>query len=334
MVKYVDKNGLIYYTSKIKGIRDDLQNQIDDIKSIGRFLSNWSCKTGKPTSEPPGLSPGDAFTYRSGDYYLVSEIAASGGTNYRPNGSTYIVGSTSSTVETDEVAVGDMYIYDSQNWLLLYNTRKTVSFSNLSGSPYDNTNLSSALNSKQNELLEGTGIAIDADTNTISNSGVRGVSTGSTNGTISVNTNGTSAEVPVAGLGSAAYTPSTNYATSAQGTKADTALQDVQVNGTSVVSGTTANIPKASNSTLGVVQTNGSYGIEISANGYIATIPAAEATLVAKLNGRNVVVANNLDIAIREGLGNNSLTWTDAYKTSARNTIGAGAKTIIREWVG
>lgn len=126
------------------------------------------------------------------------------------------------------------------------------------------------------------------------------------------------------------------FATSTQGTKADTAIQGVQINGTDLTKDVNnkVNIPKASNSTLGVVQTNGSYGIEISSNGYIATIPAAEATLAAKLNGRNVVVANNLDIAVREGLGNNSLTWTDAYKTSARNTIGAGAKTIIREWIG
>lgn len=61
------------------------------------------------------------------------------------------------------------------------------------------------------------------------NSGVRSVSTGSTNGTISVNTNGTSADVAVYGLGSAAYTTSTDYATAAQGAKADTALQPADV---------------------------------------------------------------------------------------------------------
>lgn len=47
------------------------------------------------------------------------------------------------------------------------------------------------------------------------------IATGTTNGTVSVR--GTN--VPVKGLGSAAYTPSTAYATAAQGTKADTALQ-------------------------------------------------------------------------------------------------------------
>lgn len=161
MVKYIDENGLIYYTSKIKGIRDSLQGQIDDIKGIGRFLSNWSCRTGKPMSEPPGLSPGDSFSYRTGDYYLVSEIANQGGTNYRPNGGVYIVGSVSSTIETDDVSIGDMYIYDSQKWLLLYNTQKTVSFVNIAGSPYDNTNLAGALNSKQNEITVDNKLSAD-----------------------------------------------------------------------------------------------------------------------------------------------------------------------------
>ena len=55
----------------------------------------------------------------------------------------------------------------------------------------------------------GTGISLSGTT--FSNSGVRGVTTGSTNGTISVNTNGTSVDVAVKGLGSAAYTASTAY---------------------------------------------------------------------------------------------------------------------------
>lgn len=48
------------------------------------------------------------------------------------------------------------------------------------------------------------------------------VKEGTANGTIKVN--GT--DISVHGLGSAAYTPSTNYATAAQGAKADTALQE------------------------------------------------------------------------------------------------------------
>ena len=67
---------------------------------------------------------------------------------------------------------------------------------------------------------------------------VRSVTEGTANGTILVN----GAAVNVHGLGSAAYTPSSNYATAAQGTKADSALQKTDIttgatNGTISVDG-------------------------------------------------------------------------------------------------
>lgn len=57
--------------------------------------------------------------------------------------------------------------------------------------------------------------------------GVTEVATGKTNGTVSVTKGGTATEVAVGGLKSAAYTESTDYATAAQGAKADTALQAI-----------------------------------------------------------------------------------------------------------
>jgi len=185
-----------------------LQDQVDNLSARGRFLALWNCATGLAQSNPPE-SP---YTYKSGDYFIVGTVASGSGTNYKPNGSSYTTGVASTTVETAEVAVDDVYYYDGTNWRLQVNTQKTLAFVNIAGSPYDNTNLASALNSKQDELTQGTGIAIDTNTNTISNSGVRSVSTGSTNGTISVNTNGTSAEVSVHGLGTAAFTSATDYA--------------------------------------------------------------------------------------------------------------------------
>ena len=152
-------------------------------------------------------------------------------------------------------------------------------------------------NAKQNALTAGTGIDITSDT--ISNTGVRAVSTGATNGTISVNTNGTSAEVPVYGLGSAAYTASTaydasgaastaetnaknyadslasNYATAAQGALADTAVQPSDLNGyatetwvgnqgyiTGITSGdvtTALGYTPADSASLATVATSGNY---------------------------------------------------------------------------
>lgn len=63
------------------------------------------------------------------------------------------------------------------------------------------------------------------------------ITTGGTNGTIKVGEE----EVAVAGLKSAAYTDASDYATAAQGTKADTAVQEVAegtTNGTILVDGT------------------------------------------------------------------------------------------------
>ena len=85
--------------------------------------------------------------------------------------------------------------------------------------------------------------------------------TGTTNGTIKVD--GT--EVAVAGLGSAAYTASTAYATSAQGTKADSAIRGVKVNNTALTpdSGKIVNIPLAATNSSGSAGTAGAVTLEI-----------------------------------------------------------------------
>lgn len=152
----------------------------------------------------------------------------------------------------------------------------------ITGTLSDQTDLQSALNAKQDALTAGsniniTGSIISATDTTytgsdgvtltgtnFTNSGVRSVATGSTNGTISVNTNGTSADVAVYGLGSAAYTASTNYATSAQGGKADTAVQPGD---------------------LSTVATSGSYNDLLNK----PTIPTVnDATLTIQKNGTTV----------------------------------------------
>ena len=211
-----------------------LQDQIDNLKQRGHFLSLWNCATGLAQSNPP-QSP---YVYQAGDFFIIGTVAAGGSTNYKPDGSSYTTGVASTTVETEAVDENDVYWYDGTNWLLQINTQKEVTFGSIAGDPYDNSNLSGALNAKQNELTPGTGIDITSDT--ISNSGVRSVATGSTDGTISVDTGGTTAEVAVAGLGSAAFKAAASFATSAQGTKADTAIQDVRTgttNGTLAVDG-------------------------------------------------------------------------------------------------
>ena len=120
----------------------NLQDQIDDLKSMWRFLSLWDATTWLPISFPLSTP----YNYQTWDYYLVETVWA---TNYRPSWTQY-TGTASTTAETDELEIWDMYIYDWQIWLLQINHGKTVSFANLSWQPSDNANLASALNAKAN----------------------------------------------------------------------------------------------------------------------------------------------------------------------------------------
>lgn len=82
---------------------------------LGRYLSGWNCATGLATTNPQE-SP---YEYTTGDYFIVSAVAAAGGTNYRPNGSSYVIGQASTTVESSVVTINDTYLYDGTNWMLL-----------------------------------------------------------------------------------------------------------------------------------------------------------------------------------------------------------------------
>lgn len=131
----------------------DLQDQIDDLSGRGRFLALWNCATGLAESNPPE-SP---YAYKAGDYFIVGTVSsADPAVNYKPNGSSYTTGVASTTVETNEVSVNDTYFYDGTVWKLQSNAQKEVSFSALAGSPYDNTNLSNALNAKQDVIQVST----------------------------------------------------------------------------------------------------------------------------------------------------------------------------------
>lgn len=117
-----------------------------------------------------------------------------------------------------------------------------------------------------------------------------------------------------------------------------TALQGVQIDGTDLTidANKKVEIPMAggTKATAGVIWTTMSQGLQFGtttgAKGRLEIYAAQENHLIAKNQKYTPVVPANLDIAIREGLGNNSLTWTEAYKTSARNTIGAEAQSTIQ----
>lgn len=74
-------------------------------------------------------------------------------------------------------------------------------------------------------------------------------------------------------------------------------VSDVQVNGTSVVSSGVANIPIATNSSLGVVIPKN--GLEITSAGNLNTVKANNSQIDARTNNFNVIVPANLDYAVR-----------------------------------
>lgn len=141
-----------------------LKWMIDDLAGFWKFLSLWNATTWQPISFPLATP----YTYSTWDYFVVETISsATPPVNYKPNGSSY-TGTASSTAETDELEVWDVYVYDGAVWLLQSNHWKTVSFWNIAWDPYDNTNLWNALGDKQDVLTAWTNITIDTVTNTIS----------------------------------------------------------------------------------------------------------------------------------------------------------------------
>lgn len=148
-----------------------LYDYIQNIASRWRFLSNWNSATGLPMTNP-SESP---YPYKSWDYFIVSNVAWLWGTNYRPDGSSYIIWQASTVVETDSVDVSDFYFYDGTNWLLLVNTARQIavdsSLSTTSTNPVENRVVTNAINWKQEALTVWDWIDIDSN-NVISNTWV------------------------------------------------------------------------------------------------------------------------------------------------------------------
>ena len=82
---------------------------------LGRYLSGWNCATGLAVTNPQE-SP---YEYTTGDYFIVKTVATGGAANYRPDGSSYVIGQASTAVETSVVSVGNTYLYDGTSWTLL-----------------------------------------------------------------------------------------------------------------------------------------------------------------------------------------------------------------------
>lgn len=131
-----------------------LYEYIQNLASRGRYLSNWNAATWLPTTNPTD----NPYAYRAWDYYVVSNVAAEGWTNYRPNWVEYNWNVASTTVESEVVKVWDYYTYDGTYWLLLVNTSREIAIdSELSASstnPVENRVITNALGTKQNTISD------------------------------------------------------------------------------------------------------------------------------------------------------------------------------------
>ena len=131
---------------------DDLQDQINQVASRGRYLTTWDCTTWLPDTNPTT----DPYTYRPWDYYIVGTV---GWTNYRPHGSEYHVWVASQTLETQAVSVNDLYIYDWTQWTLQRTWASVYAvWWSITWTLSAQTDLQNALNDKANrtDVLEKT----------------------------------------------------------------------------------------------------------------------------------------------------------------------------------
>lgn len=137
----------IYFKWDVDAIATALQNQIDTIMGLGKFLSIWNCATWLPTTFPLDLP----YDYSTWDWYLVWVVDNT--TNYKPNWSqfTWIA---STTVETNVPMINDVYIYDWTTWMRQVNSwvGGWVTFAQILWQPTDNQNLATALWNKQDSL--------------------------------------------------------------------------------------------------------------------------------------------------------------------------------------
>lgn len=102
---------LDYIVNNGTKLEQEIKDEVDALKGIGRYLSLWDCTTGTPTTEPRKFP----YKYKAGDYYIVSVVGA---TNYQPTGTQY-EGIASTTVYSGNLAVNDFFIYDGSAWTLL-----------------------------------------------------------------------------------------------------------------------------------------------------------------------------------------------------------------------
>lgn len=100
-------------------------------------------------------------------------------------------------------------------------------------------------------------------------------------------------------------------------------VEDVQVNGESVVTNGVANIPQMANGKFGVAQIWNAYGVDINDSGHLMMTKADINNINSRDANYRAIVPTNLDYAVKAALTDGKgAEWTTDEKASARNRIG------------
>ena len=111
-------------------------------------------------------------------------------------------------------------------------------------------------------------------------------------------------------------------------------VEDVQINGTSVVTDGVASIPIASTSTLGVVKVDADYGLGIYSSGILTIRSASDSAVKAGNNEARPITCLNQHVSTFYGLAKASGDTTQASSSNAVGQYTDEAKTSIKQMLG
>ena len=115
----------------------------------------------------------------------------------------------------------------------------------------------------------------------------------------------------------------------------DDVVSDVQIDGTSILSNSIANVPVASTSALGVVRSRvGDNGIQILGSGYLGTYVASDSDVKNGIHPYRPISPNRQHAAVFYGLAKASGDTTQASSSNAVGTYTDEAKTSIKQMLG
>jgi len=146
--------------------------RVKALESKGRYLSTWDSTTGLPETYPQDSQfVSGKYMYKAGDYYIVNKVAASGSTNYMPDGTYITKEGTTYTVPkkayTGTLNLGDQFQFDGTSWQHIASAT-TVAFANIQGDAEENGNLKGKLDAKLDKATATVaGVKFDTSTQNV-----------------------------------------------------------------------------------------------------------------------------------------------------------------------